>query len=58
MKPIETAPMDGTLIVIWDGEEFITFANWDTEYEFWSYPNCEMDDPIDFKYWTDKPVVL
>lgn len=61
MKPIETAPKDGTKIVLWDGDEFITIGCWvnvdimDVG-GYWKYPNWEMDDFIDFKYWTDKPV--
>lgn len=40
----------------WD--EFITIGYWNKKYGgFWEYPNCEMDDYIDFKYWADIPVV-
>lgn len=57
MKPIETVPKDGTKIVLWDGDDFITIGYWNKNYGgFWEYPRNELDDYIDFKYWADKPV--
>lgn len=57
MKPIETAPKDGTKILLWDGGEFITIGFWNKKYGgFWDYSNYEMDDYIDFKFWADEPV--